>query len=428
MITVGRALLVLILLIAFGLAVAALEPPNSSVVPETTRDLMAPSARLYSIEAQASVNGWTAQRYRDAGDLRLLMNDLPGALAYWEAAYALEPGSVTLTRQLAEGYVQTGQWAEAIDLLDALLDLTPTFSWAHYQRGLLLAAYDPAAAIDSLRAAETNPAYSVSARLLLDVLEVRGEDSLIGMYVGQELLDQELYGYAEHAFRQAAAIGSPYPEALAYVALARDSQGKDGTEWIAQAIELAPDSPQVRFIFGLHLRWLGDYAASRDALLIAVALDPDNPAFYAELGEAYRLLRELGQAEYWLQVAIVLSNNDRRYQSLLAQFYANEAVNIPNGLDVLDEAVETFPESVDIIAARGWSIYQAGDMETGAAEIARALAIAPENARALYYQGRIALESGDLAAARLSLEAVAAGNSAFALEASRILEQLASQE
>ena len=104
------------------------------------------------------------------------------------------------------------------------------------------------------------------------------------------------------------------PLALAYGGLARDMQGKDGAPQIDAAVTVAPDDPQVRFLQGLHLRLAYDNAGSLDAMVQAVALDPENPALYAELGKAYQLTGDLTAAERWLKFAVSL---DSHFQPLL---------------------------------------------------------------------------------------------------------------
>ena len=115
-------------------------------------------------------------------------------------------------------------------------------------------------------------------------------------------------------------------------------QGKDGAPQIEAAVTVAPDEPQVRFLQGLHLRLAFDNAGSLDAMVQAVALDPENPALYAELGKAYQLVGDLPTAERWLKFAVSL---DTHFQPLLDSFYDDEKTTLLS-LGLVDEAALPF--------------------------------------------------------------------------------------
>jgi len=90
-------------------------------------------------------------------------------------------------------------------------------------------------------------------------------------------------------------------------------QGKDGVAHLRTALLWAPDDPQVRLLAGLVYREREQYDASLSALIMATALDPDDPLLYAELGTAYQLHGDLVTAERWLQYAVALSGGDARF-------------------------------------------------------------------------------------------------------------------
>jgi len=96
------------------------------------------------------------------------------------------------------------------------------------------------------------------------------------------------------------AVTVNYPDSLAtvYIGWVQDQQSKDGSEWIEEAVRLAPDNADVRFIQGLHLRQQGAYEESAIALEIAVALNPD-PVFYTEIAALYDLMGLPDVATSW---------------------------------------------------------------------------------------------------------------------------------
>jgi tetratricopeptide (TPR) repeat protein len=278
---------------------------------------------LFHIDVLASLSGWTHNLHHQAGDLWLLVGDLTRAISHWQLADLDDP---VVARQLADGYLRTQQWTLASQTLQTLLQLMPDDRWAHYQLGLIRAAFDPTTAQDHLNIAVHVPEYGEVSAELLRVLEGDTVDS--AMQVGLELAGAEMWPYAELAFQHAADIANPYAEALAYTGITRDWQGKDGREPIELAVQLEPQNPVVRYLEGIHLRFDGDYAGSREALIQAVALDPLNPAFYAELGAAYWLVDDLKSAERWLKMAVEISD-DPRFAQALERFYAESGVEQP---------------------------------------------------------------------------------------------------
>lgn len=384
-----------------------------------------PVQALYQIEAWADREGWIPETLRLAGDVWHEMGDTAQALPYWEAASAGLPNDTLLARMLADAYLTLQRWPQAVDQLNRLVELDFSDAWAHYQLGMLRAAFDPPTAETHLKIAERVPEYQDVAATLLFVIDEHGSDPLIGMPVGLVLADADLWPQAELAFQYAADVGQQYPEALAYTALARDRQGKDGSAAIARAVALGSQNAVVRFIQGLHLREQNDLAGSLDALVQAAVLDPNNPAYYAELGSAYRLLGDLENAEHWLRAAVETSNQDPRFQQLLALFYAEEAPGLnEGGMTELEALATIVPDDPDVQAGLGWGLYRSGDTEAALEKLDAILDTVPEHPRSLYYKARIKLETGDFEAARALLNQIVSLDSPFRVESQRMLETL----
>jgi tetratricopeptide (TPR) repeat protein len=424
------ALLVLILLmLRFSVLTENIGLPPSPTIAHDQLAVNFSAGRviqaLYQIEAQAAQTGWTPELQRQAGELWRDAGDLPRAVAFWEAASASDFNNADLARKRAESYITLQRWTEAADALEQLLMVVPGDSWGHYQLGLIRAPFDPQTATAHLQVVAADSTYGNRARAILAVLLDNPDDLLISMRVGIAFADNQLWPYAELAFRHAAVVAQPFPEALAYVGLARDMQGKDGTSWVEQALALDADSPQVLYLHGLHLRTLGDYQQSLTQLIEAATLEPQNPAFLAELGTAYRLVNDLPSAEYWLKTAAALSPGNPHFQELLALFYAEEGYNLTSGgLDTLEQAARLMPDDPDILAGYGWALYTTGDTEAALLQLDAALAILPSHLRSLYYKAQIALESGNLGQAEALFEQVAASDSEFSEEARRVLQRL----
>lgn len=414
----------LLWLAACAPATTPLNTLDSSTAIETARRQGQLFQALYLVEAQAAASGWTPALQRQAGDLWDAAGDPDRALVFWSALRADGVADVALARRLAQGYVDLQRWPEATQALDDLLTLDPDDAWAHLQLGMIRLAFDADTATTHLRAALTEPGYEATARALLSAGRER-PDLPSGMAAGLMLAALEQWPYAELAFRHVADVAAPYPVALAYTALARDRQGKPAERWMADALRLAPDDALVRFLQGLHLRAIGDNVGSVEALGRAVALDPENPAYHAELSSAYRLIGELHLAEYWLQSAVRVSSDDARFVDLLAQFYADEAAHLTDdGVDALAEAASAADGDATLQAGFGWALYRAGRVDEALAAFDAALEAAPDDARALYYKGRVLVETGATDDGAEFLRRAAESDTPWAADAQALLDAL----
>lgn len=363
--------------------IAVMLDETTTLVQEAAVASGGPIQALYRIESEAAREGWTPEHHVQAGDLRRELGDLTGAVAHWEAA----GGQVD---RLAMAYLTLQRWPEAVLALMQQAERDPDSAWLNYQLGIILAGVNPMAAEPYLRAVLRTPDYAPVAVELLDAIQA---EPLVNMRVGMVLAAHHLWPQAELAFTQAAALDYPYPEAMAYVALARRVQGKPAETWMVQALALGADVPQVYYLYGLHLRANGLYEESLDALRVAVRLDPQNPAYYAEMGTAYRLLFDYTQAEYWLRVALAVSDEDPVFQTMLASFYAEEGYHLtPESLAFMQAVGEYLPADPALFASYGWALYSLGDVTRGGQAIDAALSMAPENPTALHYKARFLLD------------------------------------
>lgn len=314
-----------LLVMAFSVLASTPPPPAASSL---VVDLGAhrPMQALYQIEVQATQSGWTADLAKSAGDIWESLDDLPRAVSYWEVALRLNPSDEQLTRRLAQSYLDMERWSQAVIALSSLLKQHDD-NWAHFQLGVLQGVLDSASATEHFQLASRDAQFkSVTAQLI--PLLTEPSDLSRSMQIGAVLANAKLWPAAEYVFKYAASLSPKMPLAWAYTGLARDQQGKNGRSQIEQAIALAPNDAQVRYLQGLHLHLVGDDDASLIALQQATILNPLNPAFAAELANAYDRSGDSSKAEYWYKAAVTLSNNDPRFQALLTAFYNQPSVNI----------------------------------------------------------------------------------------------------
>lgn len=369
---------------------------------------------FYHFDVLSNQSTVTAQDNIRIGNAYVDMGDLVTAVRYWEYAHAqMTSPDVLLLSRIARTYLELQDWGSAQRILSQLIALEPDNHWAFYQLGLIEAIYGADSASTHLLQSTGNATYNEVATAIIAVLPEHNTVSRL-MSIGMILVEQNIWEYAELAFQRAVVMGGNFPEALAYQGWSRYQQGKDGRAWINQAIALAPDNPQVVYIQALESRILGNYETSLLQFNQALVLDPENPAFLAEIGQTHRLMNNLVSAEEWLARAVIASNNAPQFQELLALFYVDEGfAPTDNILQLVANTSSAFPDSPDIRASYGWTLYTAGDRDSALAEIDFALTLAPDNPRALYYRALIARDDGDLELATDLLTQVASGVSDF---------------
>lgn len=305
---------------------ASTPPPSTDSLLIVNLAAHRPMQALYQIEVLVAQSGWTADLAQSAGDIWESLDDLPRAVTFWEVAIRLQPTDEQLIRRLAQSYLELQQWSQAVVTLSNLLKIQDD-NWAHFQLGIVQAVLDSASAAEHFQLAGRDSRFQPITAQLMPLLNQPSDISRI-MQVGAVLAGAKMWPVAEYVFQYAASLSPMLPLALAYTGLARDQQAKNGRPQIEQAVALAPDNAQVRYLQGLHLHVLGDENGSLIALQQATILDPLNPAFAAELASTYDRMGDAVKAEYWYKAAVTLSNNDPRFQALLTAFYSQPSLSI----------------------------------------------------------------------------------------------------
>jgi Flp pilus assembly protein TadD len=94
---------------------------------------------------------------------------------------------------------------------------------------------------------------------------------------------------------------------------------------------------------------------------MAAKYEPDNPAWQAELGNAYVKLGDLVEALASYQRATELEPNESTYWRLLAVFCAENGTCVEDvGLPAAKKAVELTPDDPSALDALGWSYLSSG--------------------------------------------------------------------
>jgi tetratricopeptide (TPR) repeat protein len=294
----------------------AIMPSHSAEV-----DPQRPTESLYRIYAEASQTGWTTLHHIQAGNMAYQMGDHLRAVAHWQSVDLQDP---IILQRLSQILLDLNRWDDVIVVLRQWLMISPYEDYANHHLGLLLAGRDPIQALGHLLTTAPQTLEDARTVTLIDALEQSPKDPALPIIIGQILFEQGRFGYAEYAFKHGAMWNVDSAFTSAYIALSRQAQGKDGSAWMRIALEHGIKDAQIHYLYGFYLRNEGRYSESVDAFARAVALDMDNPLYYAELGEAYQYAGDMTVARHWLEYAVTLSNYHHAYVERLNQFNLEE--------------------------------------------------------------------------------------------------------
>lgn len=396
------------ILIAVLLALTVLTMGQSAAQSE--------SSGLYR---QLTDNTRSAASHRQTAQAWLARSNVQAAAAHLEAALAVSTDADT-ARTLAALYLDLQQWNAARDTLRLRLTLAPGDDWARWHLGLVLAPVEPveaAALLDSV----SDPAYDLTtARAVAAAL--RADDPLRAAGL---LLEAGQAAYAEHLLTQTALTGAT-ADSLALAALARHAQGKPAAHWVAAALALAPDDPQVYYFAGEYWLAARDYAASIEAFWQGAVRDPDGAVFYAAIANVLAQTGDTVGAEMWYTQAQQIAAVD---PAELAQVERLRPPHVTFDAPAVNDLLQVEARTPDDRAALdGWSRFLAGERDAGLAAIDSALAGSPDSALANYFKASALLLSGDTEAARPFFARVAAGESPLAGYAQTTLDALRDTE
>lgn len=363
------------------------------------------AARRYDLAAvylnALAADGWTPELYSEQARLAEAERD-PLAAAYWTASLTGGPGDAPTLRILAEAALTERDWTRAIEYYQQAVALDAQDMRAVYRLGLLLAPSEPRIAEPLLLRALQDARYAVGAQAVRAVFVDYGGEApaSFAFRVGLALVNRGEWPFVERALTLALARGSVIPQALAFLGLAQDQQGRDGWPAISKALESAPADALVNYAAGVHWRLKGDTQQALGVLKFAWSADSQNPAIAAEMGMVYRTGRALPEAAQWLRLAVLLAPNEPGFRVLLTNFYADESFDLAgDGMATIRSAAEILPDNADVAASLGWALLSTDQAEAAQPILEKAIRLDAANMRARYYFA-VALEyRGDKAGA-----------------------------
>ena len=377
-----------------------------------------------SLQSAVALKGWTYSLRVAMGDAYFGLSDRRQAITLWETALKTKLDDVSLLTKLAIGYEAENRYAEASAVLRTLTTLQPRNANARYRFGVILAVLDPAQAGSHLAiAAEVDPKIKPFADGLNQAINA-GLDAKDPAYtagvVGFTLIGLREFKLARMSLAKAIELKPTFAEAQAYLGLAEDRLGNDGTYAYEQALKIDPKSSLVNYLYGQHFRRGGKNDRALEFLKKAFDLDPSNAGAAAEIGSALVDKGDMQNAEAWYVQAVRIAPNDVEFWILLAQFYLDNDIKVAEaGLATAKRTTELAPNSSAAQDVWGQALYLTGKYKEAESTLLTAAALDPESARVYLHLGLLYIEM------KRPTEAQAALNLAATLDAGGPIAALA---
>ena len=308
--------------------------------------------------------GWLGSSYLSLGEVDSAIEVLQRGLQTHEAPM--------LHGLLAFAYRQKKDWPAERAALEAQLRLDPNGGdvYARYRLGLLLSVLEPEQALtDLMLASSLNPEFDPAVQTLrtaLNLSATQPDASEQMIHIGRALGLVQEWDLAVAAFEKAIALNAENAEAWAWLGEAKQQSAQSDAENIGlaelnQAVLLDHESVTVRALRGLYWRRQEKYPQMLAEYLLAAEYDPTNPAWQAEIGNAYIKRGDLVSALAAYQHATELAPDDPTYWRLLAVFCAENTIHMEDiGLPAAEKAVELAPNDPLTLDALGWAYLSSG--------------------------------------------------------------------
>ncbi|MDH7489379.1 MAG: tetratricopeptide repeat protein [Anaerolineae bacterium] len=353
--------------------------------------------------AQAAAAPWT--RARALAGLAEAEEDTYRAARLWAEALRTGRNDAQVLGRYAEYLWQRGDWEQARAIVDRWLSIAAEDEQARLHAViLLLLGGDPDGAATLLRG--VGAASPLMAALSVGDAPASADFCL---RVGVALLSIGEHQAARVLFARARNLAPDSPVAQSYYAyclhLAGDEAGALGL--LRDAAAHWPAYPLAWYFLGEVERDAGRFAAARGHYARLLALDPGNAAACVALADAYAADNLFADAEAWYVRATELSPQEGRFWLALAQFYVEHLAGVAGkGVAAARKAVSLLPGDPAAHDALGWALFLSGDMAAARESLEIALRLDGDSPSVQYHAGSLYYALGDRARAAYHLARV----------------------
>ncbi|OQY94215.1 MAG: hypothetical protein B6D39_01680 [Anaerolineae bacterium UTCFX2] len=359
-------------------------------------------------------------------DAYLQAGEAARALEVWETIARRSGLSADTARALASLHLAQADYPAARQTWETLLAQHPGDAQAHFELGLLLAAYDPEAALPHLaQAADLDPQFVGQTEVLQRAIlgaRIGSSAAYTLLASGRVLATLGHWGLAAEAFRQSILHQPNYAEAWAYLGEARQhlqthgetsqaagAPASDGLFELQTALELNPRSLSAWTFVSLYWQRRSEPERALEAAQRASEFDPANPVLQAHVASIQAEAGDFDAAFASYQQAARLAPYDPAYLRQIVLFaldynYRVEQTALPISRQLLIDHPQD-PLNLDLM---GRTLIYLGDLAGAQKFLVRALQIDPRSAPAHLHLGLLYLLQQDPTAALDHLQAAQA--------------------
>lgn len=320
--------------------------------------------RLGRIAARA----WPLTQGAETGDNKLV-NDIHAK------ALSLAGGRSTVTEQVGDYYLATGQYSEALDAYQRIIDAEPDRLDV---REKLAQVYGASGDVDKL------------VETLKVIVDIDPQNAEIHKRIAGILLEKRDFQGAFPHLRSALAITKGSAEEYASLAnlMIQAKDFKAAEEFLKGAAHLFPDSPQFPFFLAHALHFDERFAEAipqfEKTIGMAKEKQPDllNSRFYFHYAAAHERNKDITKAEELFRKTMeLLSKEDPEGQdtnfaatvyNYLGYMWLENDLKIDEAGELIKTAAELDPDSGAIADSLGWFYFKKGRYEEARDELLRA--------------------------------------------------------
>lgn len=148
-------------------------------------------------------------------------------------------------------------------------------------------------------------------------------------------------------------------------------------------VEASPEDMRGYLALGGVYSSKDDFRAAADLYDKAVSIlkspTPANWNIFYQRGIAYERLKEWPKAEPNFRKALELNPNQPQVMNYLGYSWVDRGMNLREGLEMIQKAVDLRPSDGYIVDSLGWAYYQLGQYEDSVREMERAVSLKPED-------------------------------------------------
>jgi tetratricopeptide (TPR) repeat protein len=322
----------------------------------------------------------------------------------------------------------TGEFANALQMLKVGLILYPRDANFPYRLGLIMAVFQPDQSQQYLSLAQDeDPSLSGSANTVIQFLETNpGKEALDSVHLGQVMGQVNEWNLADVLFTRAVEADPQLADAWALLGQARVMLGGDGFSQFGKALSLNPNSPVGLALMSLYWKNHRRVDLALDYMRLLNSLEPDQVSWVIELGNLNAMNQDLEAALSAFVRATVMAPKDPTSWQNLATFCLKYSVHLEDvGFPAARTLMELAPNDPLSLTLMGQGLFKQGDKDTAERFLLRAVQKTPQSSIAHYFLGYLYITENNKSSAFPELVKVIEldGNIGYGPLARRFLEE-----